>query len=711
MLHKTFSLLLAVVSLAPAATSATFIGAKQYRTGGYNLQFVMADLNRDGIPDAIASGGEGTVVMLGRPDGGFDPPTTIYAASADSTAVADFNGDGRLDLIMSALGNGTYLVELLGNGDGTFQQPIVLPQPCIDCYLAAADFNRDGKIDLAVASTNSFATYLGNGDGTFDNAKATYPVSFALYTVAGDLNGDHIPDAVVVDSGSLDIFFSNCDGTFHETKYPSAGSGFQAQLVDLNGDRKLDIVAQDRDSDVVIVRLNQGDGVFGPEATFPAGCPAGFCEFESISAGDINRDGKVDVATPGSYLLGNGDGTFSPPVTFNSGNSPNQAVIVCRDDYANIVVASANSDDLTVQPVSSLGLLAAPTFTAGARPEDVAAADFNGDGSVDLAVADYGVTGAGGVHVFLNTGLGGMQKTADLAVQNPGAILARDFNGDGLIDLAVSSQSTGTTIFLGQGNGQFIQGATYPNLYGDCTNHAVGIVPSVCFATADLNGDGILDLAGANWIDGQITVLLGNGDGTFRLGQTFTGTGPQTGLVIADFNGDGEPDLAFSVQDVGAVVYYGNGHGYFGKPLTLKSKALGAGIAAGDVNGDGIPDIVLAGGQGSSLYFLVNSYFPGDGSGGFGAEVIVAADLAPNAVALADVNGDGKLDIVSANYQANNVSVSLNEGNGVFGTPVLYVSGISPCQLAVTDLTGSGLPDIVVVNQYQTITELFHARH
>jgi len=718
MLSQTWILFLATASLAAVETSSNFIGARQYRAGGYNLQFVMADVNRDGIPDAIASGGEGTVLLLGRRDGGFDPPRTIYPASALSTAVADFNGDGKLDLVMSALGNGAYLVELLGNGDGTFQNPKVLPLPCTDCYLSAADFNVDGKMDLAVASTNSFAAYLGNGDGTFNNAKATYPVSFALYTVTGRLNSDRFPDAVVVDSGSLDIFFGNGDGTFHETKYPSATSGFQAQLADLNGDGKLDIVTQNRDSDVVIVRLNQGDGVFGPPATFPAGCPFNACEFQSISTGDINDDGKVDVATPGSYLLGNGDGTFGPPVTFYGGNFPSQAVIVShndfprgdfeRDHFSKIVIASGSADDLTVQRVSSRGLLQAPTFIVGARPEDVAAADFNGDGSIDLAVADYGVFGSGGVHLFLNTGDGAMKKGADLAVLNPGAILTADFNRDGRMDLAVSSQSTGTTIFLGQGNGEFMQGATYPNLYGDCTNHAVGIVPSVCFATADVNGDGILDLAGANWIDGQITVMLGNGDGTFRLGQTFTGTSLQTGLAIADFNGDGNPDLAFSVQLLGAVVYFGNGDGTFGHPLTLKSKALAAGIAAGDVNGDGTPDIVLAGGQGSSLFSLVNSYFPGYGNGSFGSEVIVPADLAPNAVKLADVNGDGKLDIISANYQANNVSISINVGDGVFGTPALYVTGVSPCQLTVTDLNGSGLPDVVVVNQYQTITELFH---
>jgi hypothetical protein len=721
MLTKTFTVFLAAAYLAAAATSSNFVGAKQYRAGGYNLQFTMADVNRDGIPDAIASGGEGTVLMLGREDGGFGPPRTIYPASALSVAVADFNRDGKLDLVMSALGNGTSLVELLGNGDGTFQSPISLPLPCTDCSLSAVDFNCDGKMDLAVASTNSFAAYLGNGDGTFNNAKATYPVSFALYIVTGQLNSDRLPDAVVVDSGSLDIFFGNGDGTFHETKYPSASSGFQARLADLNGDGKLDIVTQDRDSDVVIVRLNQGDGVFGPEATFPAGCPFNVCEFQSISVGDINGDGKLDVATPASYLLGNGDGTFGAPVTFYGGNFPNQAVIVSRedfrradffgDDFAKIVVASGSADDLTVVRASFRGLVQAPTFVVGARPEDIAAADFNGDGSVDFAVADYGVFGAGGVHIFLNTGNGVMKQGVDLAVQNPGAILAADFNRDGLMDLAVSSQSTGTTIFLGQGNGEFVQGSTYPNLYGDCTNHAVGIVPSVCFATADVNGDGILDLAGANWIDGQITVMLGNGDGTFRLGQTFAGTGPQTGLAIADFNGDGKPDLAFSVQQLGAVVYFGNGKGTFGNPLTLKSKALAAGIAAGDVNGDGIPDIVLAGGQGSSLFSLVNSYFPGEGNGHFGAEVIVPADLAPNAVKLADVNGDGKLDIISANYQANNVSVSVNEGNGVFGTPALYVTGISPCQLTVTDLTGSGLPDVVVVDQYQTITELFHGPH
>src|SRR5271157_6041548 len=110
MLTRTSIVFLAAASLA--AADSTFVGARQYRTDGYNLNFTIADVNRDGIPDAIASGGEGTVLMLGREGGGFGPPRTIYGASALSTVVADFNRDGKLDLIMSALGNGTYLVEL-----------------------------------------------------------------------------------------------------------------------------------------------------------------------------------------------------------------------------------------------------------------------------------------------------------------------------------------------------------------------------------------------------------------------------------------------------------------------------------------------------------------------------------------------------------------------------------------------------------------------
>ncbi len=127
------------------------------------------------------------------------------------------------------------------------------------------------------------------------------------------------------------------------------------------------------------------------------------------------------------------------------------------------------------------------------------------------------------------------------------------------------------------------------------------------------------------------------------------------------------------------------------------------------MTGDGIPDIVLAGGQSASTFALANSYFPGLGGGAFGPEVFVAADLAPNAIALVDVNADGRLDIVSANYAANTASVSVNRSGGDFASPVLYAPGGEPCQLAVADLTGDGTLDVIVVDQASTITELVHA--
>jgi hypothetical protein len=212
-------------------------------------------------------------------------------------------------------------------------------------------------------------------------------------------------------------------------------------------------------------------------------------------------------------------------------------------------------------------------------------------------------------------------------------------------------------------------------------------------------------------IQSEVFILLGNGDGTFRPAPTFTSDVPQ-GLAVGDFNHDGKMDVAFSGYGGTVNVFPGNGDGTFGAPIIAVQFANGglAGLALGDVDGDGNLDIVVAGGGGGSLISLGVYIVTGNGDLTFNPPVALLADEMPNAILLADLNGDGKLDIASANVMADNVAVLINEGNLNFAPAVLYGTGFSPSMLVGVEAPQGSLLDLMSVNEGSTdLTFLLHA--
>jgi hypothetical protein len=344
---------------------------------------------------------------------------------------------------------------------------------------------------------------------------------------------------------------------------------------------------------------------------------------ESVAVGDFNGDGKQDLAAAGlgtyypyqgtvSLLLGQGDGTFLP----------------------------------------------AQTFLAGSHPVSVAVGDFNGDGKLDLAVADYGDSYygyAGGVSVLLGKGDGTFLPAKGYAAgDNPWSVAVGDFNGDGVPDLAVANSAVlgGTpsvSILLGQGDGTFLP----------AVNYAAG-QRSYSVAVGDFNGDGKQDLAVANaWPSNTVSVLLGNGDGTFLPALSSPAPGNPWSVAVGDFNGDGVPDLAVANYGSGTVsVLLGKGDGTF---LPAQSYAAGgASVAVGDFNGDGIPDLAAAGGPNSNGTVSV---LLGKGDGTFLPAQSYAAGDNPWSVAVGDFDGDGWPGLAVANPGSKGVSILLNDAN------------------------------------------------
>ena len=335
----------------------TFRPALSYGSGGIGaLSVAVADVNGDGKPDLVVgtcltaspscgSGQTGGVaISLGNGDGTFQSPTTYISGGwgADSVAVADVNGDGKPDLLVTnfydpSKGFGSVGV-LLGNGDGTFQPVVTYSSNLANVSsVVVADVNGDGKPDLLLAG-GFVIVLLGNGDGTFQPARSYVSTTTASIAIAvADVNGDGQLDVITANSGacancasSVGVLLGNGDGSFRLTATYDSGGGFadSVAVVDVNGDGKMDAVVANCSPDgqrgcdaftngVVGVLLGNGDGTFQPVVTFDAGGP----NVESVAAGDLRRSGRPDLVTTSFFqssvvgVLLNNTGTKSSTST------------------------------------------------------------------------------------------------------------------------------------------------------------------------------------------------------------------------------------------------------------------------------------------------------------------------------------------------------------------------------------------------------------
>jgi hypothetical protein len=275
----------------------------------------------------------------------------------------------------------------------------------------------------------------------------------------------------------------------------------------------------------------------------------------------------------------------------------------------------------------------------------------------------------------------------------PRSVAVGDFTGDGKQDLAVVDTvdyggSAGVSVLLGNGDGSFQSPVSY----------TVGANPWAV-AVGDFNGDGIPDLAVVNVNmqnpTGTVNVLLGNGDGSFQAPVSYAvGHYPQA-VAVADFNGDGTPDLAVANYNDGTVsVLLGNGDGSFQKALSQVIGGHPSDVKAADLNGDGHPDLVVSGYVPSSPVAV--SVLLGNGDGSFQAPMIAAANaLSP---VVGDFNGDGIPDLVVSNYPSGTVSLLLGNGDGSFQNPVEIAGNVAGPAAAV-DLTGDGHLDLALLGQ------------
>ncbi|HEY1985786.1 MAG TPA: FG-GAP-like repeat-containing protein [Terracidiphilus sp.] len=358
-------------------------------------------------------------------------------------------------------------------------------------------------------------------------------------------------------------------------------------------------------------------------------------------SGDTALTVPATIATATSIAVGGSDGNYKLTASVTeTGASVLPAGLVSFLDTTdgNTVLGTAALGNGT----ASLSWTNAPSPAVALGPYALALGDFNGDGLADFAVTSMN----GGVTILLGNGDGTFATAANSPVMvgnGPGAVVSGDFNGDGRLDLAVANSDDATlTILLGNGDGSFMQAPGSPI--------TVGIQPR-SIALDDFNSDGILDLAVANGKDGTVTILLGNGDGTFYQAHK-------------------------SPVTVGMTPYS---------------------LATGDLNGDGVPDVAVANGASNAVTILV-----GNGDGTFTQAPVspVTPGYAPTFVAIGDLNADGKADLAVVNNGNNTVTILLNNGDGTFTQPAAspLKVGTSPYSIALGDFNGDGIPDVAVAN-------------
>jgi len=288
----------------------------------------------------------------------------------------------------------------------------------------------------------------------------------------------------------------------------------------------------------------------------------------------------------------------------------------------------------------------------------------------------------------------GWQSFTGAITLNPTyAVLLGDLNGDGVPDLVTSNYS-GTTISVLLGNGD---GTFQPHV-----DYTVGSFP-FGMAMGDLNGDGIPDLAVAAHNSSAVQVLLGNGDGTFQPAQSLTTAGTSQYVAMADFNRDGFLDLVTCSSGGSSLsVFLGNGDGTFQTEQSFGTGSITFGLAVADFNKDGFPDVTVSNNDANTL-----SVFLGNGNGTFQAPVDYIVDSSPTTIAAADLNADGNVDLVVGSVSGAAVSILLGNGDGTFQTKVDYTGFAAPWGVTVIDLSGDGIPDIVVAGPNARAVEVF----
>ena len=650
----------------------------------------VADVDGNGRPDLVTGGGRsGNLSVRLNKAGGFDSPIlspTDY--QCEPLLLADVSGDGVSDALTA---NGLGIGVALGLGGGRFAERQTVATGGQPKTLAVADLNGDGRLDILSGQYNGqLAVLMGAGGGAFSPVPIETLPSGPQAMAVGDLDGDGKPDVVTANPGrdGVSVVLGAAGGSLGAQRDFPAGLHPEGVAVgDVNGDGKLDVVTANAYSNDVTVLLGNGDGTLGAPRRFAAGGGP-----SAVALGDLNGDHKLDVVVTNrtdntvSILLGDGAGSFSLALSHAVGTGPAALALGDMDGDGKLDIVTANYGANTVSVLlgdGAGGVASAASFATGGLPSSVSLGDIDKDGRLDVMTADaWGSPGQ--VSVLLGTGGGNLAAAANYSLwSGPESAALGDINNDGWLDIvAVSDTSSYLHVLTNKGDGTF-NPETWPPLDSDRTSVLL----------TDLNGDGNLDLLATGNRYDDILVLRGSGDGTFTTSSSVPGPAGAQRIFTDDMNRDGHADLTFVNPSTGEVtVQFGAGNGTYGAPASYSFGALVDDVQVADLNGGG-PEIVAVNEYNKGLAILWN-----DGSGRFGSAATKTINDGPRYLAIGDVSG-GDADIVTADITVKSLTVLVNAGGGAFATKTVTLDNY-PGPLAIGDVTGDGNGDLVVWVNY-----------
>jgi hypothetical protein len=652
---------------------------------------VAGDFDGNGHADfaVTARGSDAVSVVLGNGDGTFAPEVRYgVGLSPRSIATADLNGDGLRDLAVVNHDSGDVSV-LLGLGDGSFAAETRFAVGANPDSVAVGDFDGDRQHDLAVPnfSSGGISILSGNGDGTFAPQVLVEVGQFAVALAAGDLDGDLRQDlAVTKNTDEVGILLGNGDGSFGlPAFFPVGEQPSTIEIGDFDEDGRSDLAVAVQGDGTVTVFLGDGDGTFGPGA--PYGDFGGFTGPWSVAIDDVDADGHQDLIAPNRgihdvrVLLGAGDGTFGDEIIF-PGETNALPVSVALADFdgdgvLDVAVANEGTHNVSTRLGRGDGTFGPRSFPTGGLPLSVGVGDFDEDGAPDVVVPDLVPDE---ISLLFGDGSGGFAPEVPLAAGLfPWWVEVADLDGDGYDDIAVANDDS-VSVLLGSGDGTF-----EPEM-----RLLAGVFP-LAIVAMDLNDDTVLDLAVTNLGSNDVSVLLGAGDGTFLAESRYpAGEGPGT-LAVADFDGDDVPDLAVASTATDEIaLLLGVGDGSFAPETRLGVGPEPFSIATGDFDRDGTPDLVAANEASDDVSVLL-----GQGDGNFVETARLAVGDLPRSLTVADLDGDTVADLAVVNRLSDDLSVLIGDGSGGFATEARFGAIRVGYAVAAADLDGDGRRDLV----------------
>jgi hypothetical protein len=665
-----------------------------YSTGDSSgpKRLFVADLDKDSQLDIIVpnDGTDNIGILYGFGNGTFAKLRT-YSTGHGSTphwvSIADINHDSWLDLVVANLNNNNVGV-LLADGHRYFgdQSTYSSGSNSRPTSIAIGDFNNDNRLDIAVANTGTqnVAILLGHlsTESTGNESHSNSSITNYTSDITPVLLGDYYADFISKNNYSTG----------------SSSSPYSIAFGDFNNDTQMDFVVANSDNENIGVFLGYNNETFAVEVRYSVGSGS---KPEHIIVNDFNNDGRLDIVVTNprgdsiSVLQASGNGIFPERITYStgSGSKPSSLAVgnLNNDNWLDLIITNEEKNTLGIFfgfDYASFDEKSPCQTGIPSSPYAVATGDFNNDDQLDVVSANHYISNIG---VFLGYGDGNFTSImtySNVVASHPWAVAVGDFNNDNFLDITVANWGIDNVgVVLGYGNGSFGMPTMYSTDFG---SHPLAM------AVGDFNNDSNLDITVCNWNRGNIGLFLGYGNGTFRSMVAFsTGhdSGP-TAISIADINNDAHLDIIVANEVSNNMgIFFGHGNGSFAEQTVYSTGDSSAPYctAVGDFNNDHYLDIVVANFNADNI-----GVFFGYGNGTFGnfETYETGVGSGPAYVKIGDFNNDKQLDLVVINENSGNVGIFFGYGDGTFTS------------MAVVPLMGSSGALSVVVGNFNNDTRL-----